>query len=213
MVLACRATNMDTMLRRNISGYHDLLQPLEMGVRGFMIPRVRSVDYIKRIVEDVKFPPLGKRGLDGVNADANFGLTPVKDYMRISNYQSFIVAQIEDAEAIPLIDQIAAVEGVDVVFIGQGDMSLSMGITGDVRHPRIVEVMDKVVESCEKHGKTAGVPALNAEDAAVRIKNGFGFFTTGADYRFIKNGLLSLRKDFSSIGFTFRDIQSMEDQS
>ena len=212
LTLACRASGMDTMLRRNIAGYHDLLQPLEMGVHGFMIPRVRSIEYLKKIVDDVKFPPQGKRGLDGVNADANYGLMPVQDYMHFSNSQTFIVAQIEDVEAIPLIDQVAAVEGVDVVFIGQGDMSVSMGMAGQVRHPRILEVVDQVANSCARHGKTAGVPALNADDATAMIEKGFGFFTTGADYRFIKNGLLALRKDFSSIGFKFRDMQLMEEE-
>jgi 4-hydroxy-2-oxoheptanedioate aldolase len=203
-ILACRASGMDTMLRRNVAGYHDLLQPLELGVHGFMIPRVRSVEYLRKIVEYVKFPPAGRRGLDGVNADAEFGLLPVAEYTRRANDETFIVAQIENPEALDILDGIASIDGIDVLFVGQGDLSLALGIPGQVRHDSIIRATEKVLEACAKHGKTAGIPALSAEDAQKLMSKGFRFFTTGADYRFIRNGLLALRKDFSEIGFTFR---------
>jgi len=209
VTLACRAAGMDTMLRRNVVNYQDLLQPLEMGVHGFMIPRVRSVDYLKKVVEYVKFPPLGRRGLDGVNADAEFGLLPVEQYTKRSNDQTFIVAQIEDPEALEIVDEVAAVEGIDVLFLGQGDLSLGLGIPGQVRHEMILRATDSVLSACARHGKTAGIPALSADDARTLMARGFRFFTTGADYRFIRNGLLALRKEFTDIGFTFRGNENI----
>jgi 4-hydroxy-2-oxoheptanedioate aldolase len=208
LILACRATGMDSMLRRNMSGYQDLLQPLEMGVHGFMIPRIRQIDYLKQVVEYVKFPPEGRRGLDGVNADADFGLLPLTDYIKRANQETFIVAQIEDPEAITIVDEIAAIDGVDILFIGQGDLSLSLGIPGNIRHERIIKATEAVVNACEKHGKIAGIPALSAEDAARFIESGFRFFTTGADYTFIKKGLDQLRNDFSEVGFSFRSLNN-----
>ena len=206
LVLAARASGMDVLLRRNISGYQDILQPLEMGVHGLMIPRVRDVSYLQRIVEYVKFPPMGKRGVDGVGADADFGLLSLDDYLIKANEETFIVAQIEDLEVIDQIEAIAALDGVDVLFIGHVDLSLSLGIPGQVRHEKILEVMDRVLEACSKHGKTAGIPAIDAEETVKLLEKGFRFFTTGADYRYIKNALLKLKKEFSEIGFRFRTI-------
>ncbi|MBT3273180.1 MAG: hypothetical protein HN368_08510 [Spirochaetales bacterium] len=204
MITAARAAGMDTMLRRNMAGYHDLLQPLEMGVHGFMIPRVRSIEYIQEVVATVKFPPEGKRGLDGVNADADFGLIGVQDYIKRSNEQTFIVAQIEDAEALDIIEDVAATPGVDVLFIGHGDLALSLGIPGKVRDPQILNAIDRVGTACKRNGKVAGIPSTGPDDAVELMKKGFGFFATGGDYSFVKNGLLQVKESYSKIGFTFR---------
>ena len=205
MILAARASGMDAMIRRTMGGYDDLLQPLEMGVHGFMIPRVRSVEYIKEVVDYVKFPPEGRRGLDGVNADADFGLLPLEEYLARANRETFIVAQIEDREALPLIDEIAAVPGVDVLFIGHGDLSLSLGIPGQVRDDRILTAIDHVAAACRKHGKHAGIPARDAEDAAALMERGFRFFTCPGDYSFVRRGFEQTKDRFKSVGFTFRE--------
>jgi len=206
IITACRASGMDCMLRRNMSGYEDLLRPLEMGVNGFMIPRIRELDYIKKVVEYVKFPPVGRRGLDGVNADADFGLIPLETYLKRANQETFIVAQIEDPEALDIADTIAAIEGIDVLLVGHGDLSLAMGIPGKLRDPRIITAIDKVAEACVKHGKTPGIPVADAQDAADMMEKGYRFICCGGDYRYVRNGLQGTKDEFKSLGFTFRDF-------
>ncbi len=205
LVTAARAAGMDFLLRRTMSGYQDLLHPLEMGVHGFMIPRVTSPEYLRGVVRAVKFPPLGSRGLDGVNADADFGLLPLEQYLERSNRETFIVAQIEEPEALANLDGIAAVEGVDVLLVGPGDLSLQLGIPGEVRNPRVLEACDRVVEACRRHGKVAGTTTSGLDDARALLDKGFLFFGTGADYRAVKAHLLSTRESFSKLGFTFRE--------
>ncbi len=205
MVTAARAAGMDTMIRRNMGGYDDILQPLEMGVHGFMIPRVRSVDYIREVVEYVKFPPEGKRGLDGVNADADFGLLALEEYVERANRETFVVAQVEDAESLDILEDIAAVPGIDVVFIGHGDLSLSLGIPGRLRDSRIVDAIDRVVDACRTFGKVAGIPSTGPADAAELIGKGYRFFTGGGDYSFVRNGLLKMKEEYHELGFTFRE--------
>lgn len=206
LILACRAAGMDCMIRRNMSGYEDLLRPLEMGVNGFMIPRIRELDYIKKVVEYTKFPPIGRRGLDGVNADADFGLIPLEKYLERANRETFIVAQIEDPEALDIVDDIAAVEGVDVLLVGHGDLSLALGIPGKLRDPRILKAIDRVAEACAKHGKVPGIPVADTEDASRLMEKGYKFICCGGDYRFVKNGLLKTKEEFQALGFTFRDF-------
>ena len=205
MTLAARAGGMDTMLRRNMSGYEQALLPLEMGVNGFMVPRVTSVDYIKRVVDYVKFPPKGRRGLDGVNADSDFGLIPLDEYLKRSNEQTFIIAQIEDEEAVDLVDDIAAVEGVDILFVGPADLSVSLGVPGQLQHEKVSKVLAQVGEACEKHGKCAGTPAISPEYSESLRGKGYRFFTAGGDYGFVKKGLQSLIETYSALGYSFRD--------
>lgn len=203
IILASRSTGMDVLLRRNGSAYQELLQPLEMGVTGIMAPRIRTVRQVNDLIEWIKFPPLGRRGFDGVNADADFGLISMDEYIRTANSETFTVVQIEDPEAIDLVDEIASLEGVDVLFIGHGDLALSLGVPGQTRHPRIVEIMDRVLEACARYGKHAGIPIGSPEEAESLIARGFRFFTIGADYRHIKAALLNMREEFRAVGFDF----------
>ncbi len=205
IVRAARVTGMDTLLRRNISGYERALIPLESGVNGLMIPRVRTVEYVRRVVEYVKFPPLGRRGIDGVNADADFGLVELDEYLTRANERTFLVIQIEDPEAVEIIDDLAAIDGVDVLFVGPADLSLGYGAPGQLRHPRVEKAIDLVADACARHGKAAGTPAIDAEDTRRLLDRGYRFFTTSADYRFVRNGLLETRSAFSELGFAFRD--------
>lgn len=204
LVRAARASGMDVMLRRNMAGYHELLRPLEMGVHGFMIPRVTDPAYLQKVVANVKFPPVGNRGLDGVNADADFGLLPVSQYVERSNRETFIVAQIEEPAALERLDEIAAIEGIDVLLVGPGDLSLQLGIPGQIRDPRILKALDDVAAACQSHKKVAGTTTASAEDARQLMDRGYRFFGTGADYGAVKNHLLSVKESFGSIGFSFR---------
>jgi 4-hydroxy-2-oxoheptanedioate aldolase len=205
MVTAARAAGMDVMLRRAMGGaYTDFLQPLELGVHGFMLPRVRSLELLRQTLNEIKFPPEGKRGLDGASADADFGLLELPAYLARANRETFVVAQIEDTEALELVDDIAALPGVDVVFIGHADLALALGIPGQIRDPQVLEAIDRVAEACRRHGKHAGIPARDAADAAALMEKGFRFFTTGADFRFVRDGLLQTKEAFGQVGFSFR---------
>ena len=203
LIRAARAQGVDTLLRRNISGYERALIPLESGANGLMIPRVRSVEYAKRVVEYVKFPPIGRRGIDGVNADADFGFIELEDYLVKANERTYVVIQVEDPEAVEIADELAAIDGVDVLFVGPADLSLGYDVPGQSRHTKVERAIDVVAEACAKHGKVAGTPAIDAEDTRKLLERGYGLFATSADYRFVRKGLLESRAEFSELGFTF----------
>lgn len=208
LIRAARTQGMDTLLRRNISGYERALIPLESGVNGLMIPRVRTVEYAKTVVEYVKFPPIGRRGIDGVNADADWGFIELDDYLKKANERTFIVIQVEDPETVEIADELAAIEGVDVLFVGPADLSLGYGVPGQMRHEKVQRAIDVVADACKKHGKVAGTPAIDAEDTQKLLDRGYGLFTTSADYRFVRNGLLDSRSAFSELGFSFNGQDS-----
>ena len=193
MVCAGRAGDIDTMVRIHPKNYTDIIQVLEMGANGIMLPQLTSARQVKALVDEIYFAPRGRRKIDGIGADANFGLLPLQEYLRRANEETFVVAQIETVEALEEIDAIAAVEGVDVVFIGPADLSLAVGHPGDVNCPEVLRACEDVLAACRRHGKTPGIACGTPEQAEMRFAQGFRFLTGASDYRLVKAGLRSER--------------------
>lgn len=210
LIRGCRASGIDAMIRTKPGDYRDLLHPLEMGAKGIMLPRSRNADEVRQVIRDMKFYPLGRRGVDGVNAEADFGLTPLVDYLKLANQENFLMVQIEDPEAVEHIEEITEVEGVDVVFVGPGDLSVNLGIPGQTTHPDVMKVCERVVKACEKSGKAAGMTCGGkfTERAKELIDMGFKFIAAGSDYGMVLNGLKQLREDALSLGFPLQPMYS-----
>src|SRR5687767_11336613 len=116
LIQSCQLANADAIVRVKPGNYADLLWLLEAGARGIMLPRVREAEEVREIVAAMKFPPLGRRGVDGIGPEANFGRMPMVEYFAEANRENYLIVQIEDPDVIPHIDAIAAVPGVDVLF-------------------------------------------------------------------------------------------------
>ena len=198
--LACRATGMDLMVRICKNGYHSPMQALEFGANGLMIPHCKSADEARQWVSWVRFPPLGTRGLDGVGADADFGLAATKDHLEHANKEVFLALQIEDKEAVDRIDEIAAVPGFDLLFVGPGDLSLSLGVPLQFDHPTLRDAYRKVAAAAEKHGKWWGTTTGNPEAAQRALDDGARMITAGVDHLYLVEGFKKSFKSFSSIG-------------
>jgi len=203
MLRAARAGQIDTVVRTGETSLDDCIRFLEMGATGLMIPHVKTAVQAQEIVERVKFPPLGKRGYDGVSADADFGTLPMTEYLRRSNEQTFLVVQIEDVSAIGQIEEIARVPGVDVVFVGPADLSLDMGIPGQIKDPRILEVVQRVVRACDGNGAVCGTWGGEPEYARRLLDMGVQYFTGLSDNGVLRKGLESFKTHFKPAGFSF----------
>ncbi len=198
--LACRATSMDLMVRVRKTGYHSPMRALEFGANGIMVPHCRSVAEARQWVEWVRFPPLGKRGLDGAGADANFGLADTLEHLRHGNKEVFLALQIEDKEAVECVNQIAAVEGVDLLFLGPGDLSLSYGVPLQFDHPHLKEATLRVAEAAGKAGKWWGTVTATPEDAQKALGLGARMVTAGVDHVLLVRGFQAAFAEFSKIG-------------
>lgn len=189
MIQACRLGGADALLRVKPANYTDIIWLLESGARGIMLPRVRDPAEVREVAAAMKFAPEGRRGCDAVHVDANFGRTPLNDYLAAANRENFLVVQIEEPEVIVHIDAIAAIPGVDVLFVGPGDLSIGLGTTanGGVDHPEVQAVITRVAQACERHGKAAGIPC--APDQVGRYRAlGYRFFNVFSDYRGVSLG-------------------------
>ncbi|MGI6609893.1 MAG: HpcH/HpaI aldolase family protein [Limnochordia bacterium] len=208
IVRAGRLTGMDVMVRVVRGNHDDLIRPLEFGAKGLMIPRLRTPEEVAQIVYDTRFYPLGKRGIDGANPDADMGFVSIPDYIRFANDHTFIVVQVEDAEAVDCVEEIAAVEGIDVIFIGPADLSQSYGVPGQLKHPKIIEAIERSVAACEKHGIYCGTPGLDVDYTKMLMQMGVKFLTAPGDFGLLYRGFREVVDVYSQLGFTFAARQS-----
>lgn len=203
MSRACRLAGLDLMVRIEKSGYHSPMQALEFGANGLMVPHVRSAEEARQWVEWCRFPPIGKRGLDGAGADSHYGLDPILPYIEHANRETFLAFQVEDKEAVEQVEQIAAVPGYDMLFVGPGDLSLSLGVPMQLDHPLVEEAMVKVDAACKRHGKWWGTTSGSAAAAQHVVDLGASMFTAGGDHGALLNGF---RQSFES----FRQVTAKD---
>jgi len=179
-IMAAKMYDADVLVRIPRGSYSEYIRPLELDAAGIMVPHVMSVEEAKEIVRMTRFHPIGRRPVDGGNADAKYCMVPTHEYTQQANDQRFVVLQIEDPEAMEQIDEIAAVEGFDMLFFGPADYSHAIGVPGQMDHPEVVAGFRRVAEAAKKHGKFAGTVG-GVANAAERLAMGYQFMNIGAD--------------------------------
>jgi len=184
LLAMCHQHDIDCMVRSPKLERTGLYRYLEDGAAGLMIPFASDADIARHVVESVKYPPQGNRGIDGAGLDADFGLDtwkPDSTYTTDANAQTFIVAQIETTEAIDNLDEIAAVPGIDVLFVGPGDLGLRLGEGEDLD-----ERIEMVAAAARQHGKAWGLPAGTPELLGKYRQMGAQFLVHGGDFALMK---------------------------
>ena len=188
LIQAARVGGCDSLIRVKPENHTDLSYLLESGARGIMLPQVRDLEEVRRVVEMMKFPPMGRRGLDTIHADADYGSARLEAYTRHENGSTFLVVQIETPEILPHIDAIAATPGVDMLFVGLGDLSASMNLLGEMDHPDLQAIVERVGETCLKHGKAGAIICGDPEERKRLWNLGYRFFNIASDFRFLRKG-------------------------
>jgi 4-hydroxy-2-oxoheptanedioate aldolase len=188
LALACRATGIDLMVRILKTGYTSPMRALEFGANGILVPHCMSVEEARQWVDWVRFPPLGKRGFDGAGADAEYALADEHQYLSRANDGVFLALQVEDRECVESVEEIAAVPGVDLLFVGPADLSLSYGVPLQFDHPLVQSAIDRVAGAARRANKWWGIPTGSAEEAQSYIDRGASLVTGGNDHAFLVNG-------------------------
>lgn len=187
--LAVRSQGMDCFVRIPPTDYSMVSRSLESGASGVMIAQVRSAQQTEEIVQWAKYAPRGWRGLNTASYDARFGLVSAKDHCAKANQETLVIIQIETREAVEQCEQIAAVPGVDLLFIGPSDLSQALGVTGDFWNPKCLEAVDHVAESCRRQGKPWGVLPPDPKYAARCIERGCKMLSIASDCRILNAGI------------------------
>ena len=175
MVRAADSVSLPAYIRVAVNIKQNILRYLDTGALGVQIPMINNGVEVKSVVDAVKYQPQGKRGLARVRA-ADYGLTmPLKEYTIEANQETLISIQIETIEAVNNLDEILSVEGVDIFFIGPTDLSVSIGHVGQINHPEVQNMIEKLVQSIRAAGKAAGTVAYNHEALAKAKERGFQY--------------------------------------
>jgi len=161
-------------------------QALDAGAQGILVPLVSSEEQARSVVAYAKYPPQGIRGAAAAAA-SRYG-TELGSYLRTANSETLVGVQIETAQALANVQAIAGVEGVDILFVGPQDLTLSLGLLDDRANPRVRDAMRRVVETCEKAGKIPGTLVINPEERKAAVELGFRFISLAADLRFLLDG-------------------------
>jgi len=196
MCLGARASGAEPMVRLQKGDYWSYFRPLEIGATGIMVPHVKTGEEAELIVRNAKYAPMGLRGIDCVEAPADYGMADPIEYMKWANENTFICVQIEDKEAVPNIDEIAAVEGIDILFIGPSDLSQSFGTPLQFESPKVKEVFDLVASATKKHGKAWGCPCGSAERMKELLDMGALFIAWGAAIHILSAGYREIKRQF-----------------
>lgn len=166
-----------------------ILRLLEAGSHGIQAPGVDTEEMAQKVVQASRYRPIGMRGLSFSTRAAQYTIKDKSRHIADSNNKQLVVVQIESKEAVDNLESIAAIEGIDVLFLGPADLSNSYGVPGQTNHPMIQAALKKLGEVAEKNGKVAGTfvgnqeQALRAIDAGVRYlvyDNDVAFFVKGA---------------------------------
>jgi 4-hydroxy-2-oxoheptanedioate aldolase len=204
-IRAARVGVSDVIVRPAKGEYMRLARMLEAGAKGIMYPRCDDADEAAQVVRWAKFAPLGERGIDAAGPDAPYCSMPLRDYIETANAETFLVIQLEHADAVHRAEEIAAVPGVDVLMLGPSDFSVLGGFPGQMDHPQLAEAKSTIAKAARNTGKHWGTTCGTRQQIEESLELGARFICHGADILFVKRGLEQIREECGKLGFTFDD--------
>jgi 2-keto-3-deoxy-L-rhamnonate aldolase RhmA len=183
------AAQLPAIVRVPSKEYHHIARACDMGAEGIMIPMVGTAAEAKSVADCMKYHPLGKRGVALGVAHDNYRGGPVAEKLAAANERTTLFCQIETAEGAENAGKIAAVEGVDCLWVGHFDLSVSLGIPGRFDHPKFLEAIDKTIAATKKHKKALGRLVPTTDLGISLYKQGFDFCCYSGDVWVLQNAL------------------------
>lgn len=197
--IAGRSVGLECFVRIPPTDYALVTRCLESGVAGVMAAQIHSVEQAEQFVQWAKYVPRGQRGLNTSGYDGQFGLLPAAELCRRANEQTFVAIQIETRGAVECCDEIAAIDGVDLLFVGPADLSQVYGVPGQFLHADCLAAIDRVSAACRRYGKHWGAVTPTAEHAAMAIENGCTLISPTNDARLINAGVQATKTAFKEL--------------
>jgi len=195
-IASIRAAGAAPIVRVPLGAFAVASRALDFGAEGIIAPMINTAADARAFVSAAKFPPLGERSWGPTRAMTLTGITDMKQYLSEANAATVTLAMIETKTAMANVDAIAAVPGIDVLFVGPSDLSIGLtdGAELDPHSSTVEAALDKLVAACRQAGKVAGLYCANAERAAACAKRGFRFLAVGSDLAFLRAGAASQLK-------------------
>jgi 4-hydroxy-2-oxoheptanedioate aldolase len=199
---AAKSNDVDVMVRVTRGSYSEYIKPLEMDATGILVPHIMNLEDAKQVINMTRFHPVGRRPIDGGNADGAYSALDFQEYLKQSNEQRFVVLQIEDPEPLEDLEAIAALDGYDMLFFGPADFSQGIGAPGDWNNPKVTETRKLVAQVAKKYGKFAATTCqISRLDEFIEM--GYNFLSVGAD-------VVGLNQYCSSLVESFRKSKKIK---
>ncbi len=183
------AAELAAIVRVPSKEYHHIARAADMGAEGVMLPMVGTAAEASHIVNCLKYPPEGARGVALQIAHDRYRPGPTKQKLAAANRRTTLFAQIETAEGVANADKIAAVPGVDCLWIGHFDLSASLGVAGEFDNPKFLKAIDKVVAAARRHKKALGRLVPNVDQGVELYGAGFDFICYSGDVWVLHNAV------------------------
>ncbi|MEA2649954.1 MAG: hypothetical protein QOG61_2389 [Candidatus Binataceae bacterium] len=187
-----RGLNLVPLVRPPAKTYADVSKLLDLGAMGLMLQMVESAQEISEIVSWTRYPPRGVRGAIFGGAHDDYLGGSIEEKMIGAGERTIIMPLIETRRGLEAVDEIAAVDGVDGLHLGQFDLTVSMGIPGQFDHPDFQRAVDRILAACKRHGKFAGCMAMDGATLAAWRQRGFSLISCSFDIALMKTALVEL---------------------
>jgi 2-keto-3-deoxy-L-rhamnonate aldolase RhmA len=186
-----RSLGIVPMVRPIEKSYSAVTRLLDMGALGLMLQMTESAEEAAKLVSWTRYPPHGVRGCSFGQSHDDYAPGEMTDKIRISNERVIVMPMIETRRGLDAVEEIVAVEGVDGVHLGQFDLSLSLGIAGQIEHPELQRGIDRIIEACRKHGKFAACLGTDAATTRQWRKRGFRLISCNYDVGLLQSALVA----------------------
>jgi 2-dehydro-3-deoxyglucarate aldolase/4-hydroxy-2-oxoheptanedioate aldolase len=183
LVATSRAVELAPFVRIPATEYHFIARVLDVGAAGLMAPMVESAEQARLMARSAKYPPVGRRGAAFGVAHDDYAGGDIVEKMASANRETLLIAQIETVAGLENVEQIAAVEGIDCLWIGHFDLCNSLGIPGEFEHPKFRDAVERVLAACRKHEKIPGFMAGDVAAGRALLDEGFRAIAYGGDMR------------------------------
>jgi 2-dehydro-3-deoxyglucarate aldolase/4-hydroxy-2-oxoheptanedioate aldolase len=204
LMATSRSADLDAMVRVPATQGHFLSRVLDVGAAGIMVPMVETEEQARDIVRFAKYPPEGRRGTCFAVAHDDYRDGDIGETMRSANAEGLLIAQIETVQGLENLEHIAAVDGLDVLWIGHFDLTTSMGIPGQFDHPRYKDAVAHVLDASRRHHKATGFMVKSAAEGEALVRQGFRVLAYWGDlwiYRqALAEGVAALRQRLGGAG-------------
>ncbi len=188
LLYAAGTTPMAALVRAQSAERLRVGRALDLGAEGIMLPQLKSIDEVRTAVSYLRYPPAGQRGVALRTRGGGMGTVGHADVARTINERVVGIVQIESAGTVADADAIAALDEVDVLFVGPADLTHNLGIPGQFDDPRYLDALRTVVDACLAHGKAAGILIYDAAGLAPLVEMGFRFIGLGSEGSFVSAG-------------------------
>jgi len=204
LIIAAEARGITPMVRVKDFNRNSVLKMLDVGAMGIMVPFIKTVDEVKALVSYAKYSPIGERGC-AFARKAGYGLEPlaqgeIQDYFDWANENTILMPQCETVEALSCIEEITAIEGVDAIFVGPFDLSVSMGMPKQFDDPVFIAALERILKACKNEDVFSFTLGTSPQHAQQMFDMGFdGVF--GSDTGLLAAGTTQYLKAIRDLGF------------